>query len=148
VKHVTDGQWPDGFVTSVDPSVGSFTRPGDLVTVSIAGSRSQHGDPAQERADEICGIDDVEQASPTTVGKIRRLSGGPQGAALLPDAFPDLAPKAEAAWCWTSSSAGYRARAVTATGESIVVVSATVNAPPATGVPVITCRPPEVSKIC
>lgn len=48
----------------------------------------------------------------------------------------------------TLSSAGYRATAVTASGESIVVVSSTVNPLPPTGVPVITCRLPEIAKIC
>jgi hypothetical protein len=148
VIHVSDARWPDGFVTSVDPSVGSLTHPGDLITVSIASSRFEQGDPPRAHADEICGIDDVEQANLTTVGKIRRLTGGPSETALIPKAFSDLAAKTQAAWCWTMSSAGYRATAVTASGESIVVVSSTVNPPPATGVPVITCRPPEVSKIC
>ncbi len=59
---------------------------------------------------------------PTTVEGVRGLSGGPSGAAIVADAWPELAGSELAAWCTIRSSYGYSISAAATQGRSITVV--------------------------
>ncbi len=99
-------------IASSRPRVASVA-----VVAAIAVGACSGGHPsARSRAASLCESSlhrHIVSSSATTVGDVRALSGGPLGAHVTADAFPDAPPTAFAAWCWTASRTTYEAYAVT-----------------------------------
>lgn len=104
-------------------------------TVLVVYVRDAEGGPessgAQARAVTLCTKTlasfpagaEVLFSRPTTVEAVRGLTGGPAGAAIAADAWPELGGAELAAWCTIRSSGGYTISAAATQGRSITLVS-------------------------